>query len=608
MSIFLINHYLSKYNARLGFSPVIMSGKASRTIRWDDPAYSAKSSEDSSSAMNSLSNSSIGAMPAGNLAIKNVPVTAHSNVVTSTSWRELKTRDGRAYYYNSVTQKTVWEMPQEYQEYLEFTQNSKIRRPSGSENEGDSMFWEILKERRVTSKWTWEEALRAIITHPNYKCIPTLQERKASFQRYCEAMRVVEEEEARLQSLAIKEAFKALLASDPQITSDTKWSQVVDKHGRVEAFVAVPSSRERVQLFEEYQSELRRSELENVWAKRKAATNQIQELLKNMNISLDLKRGKFPDWFEIKDKLIGTIPDVDPVEYFLTFEEHCHELLKEFQASRRAEKQAELLKELEYREAFIGLLKELKESEEITPFSTWTSIYPLFKDRSEYKNLISIYLYGSSPIDLFYDLLDKIQETYENDRSKISEYFKTEFMTTESIKLPKQFTSFTQFKETIKTALGLEGVHVKFAFIQLYGPDAMISDRNRINAYKHLLKHLNPPIRMSETWDEVKTRLKGKEEYENVFSEEDREIYFLKFKKWLSKHEDVNEKSEKSDYRDRERSDRDHRDHRDPRDRDHRDYRDSKKSRWDDRKDHSRERSRDYSHETGRDKSRNDRW
>ena len=96
----------------------------SRTIRWDDPAYSAKSSEDSSGAINSLSNSSISsALPAGNLAMKNVPVTAHSTIVTSTSWRELKTRDGRPYYYNSVTQKTVWEMPQEYKEYLEITQN-----------------------------------------------------------------------------------------------------------------------------------------------------------------------------------------------------------------------------------------------------------------------------------------------------------------------------------------------------------------------------------------------------------------------------------------------------------------------------------------------------
>lgn len=561
-----------------------MSGKASRTIRWDDPAYSAKSSDDSSGAINSLSNSSIGSsIPAGNLAIKNVPIAAsHSTIVTSTSWRELKTRDGRAYYYNSVTQKTVWEMPQEYREYLEFMRNSSRRSSGGEIGEGDTIFWEILKERRVTSKWTWEEALRAIITHQNYKCIPTLQERKASFQRYCEAMRVIEEEEARLQSLAIKEAFKALLAADPQITSETKWSQVVDKYARFEAFLAIPSSRERVQLFEEYQSELRRSELENVWARRKAATGQIEELLKNMNLSLDLKRGKLPDWQEIKNKLIGILPDVDPVEYLMTFEEHCQELLKEFQATCRAEKQAEFLKELEYREVFVQFLK----TQEITPFTTWSTIYPLIKDTPEYKNLISIYLYGSSPIDLFYDLLDEIQESYDRSRTKISAYFKTEFMTNEAAKLPKKFSSFTQFKETMKIALNLEGDHVKFAFIQLYGPEAINSDRNRINAYKHLLKHLNPPIKLSESWEQVRDRLRGKEEYENVHSEEDREIYFLKFKKWLNKHdepEDPHSKRESREYRDdyELREYRDDYELREPR----------KKSRWDNR-DSERDRHR----------------
>lgn len=511
-------------------------------------------------------------MPAGNLAIKqggNV-FGASSNSVTSTSWRELRTRDGRAYYYNSVTQQTLWEMPQEYREYLEFIQKGgSSRRSSEAGDAGDSQFWEILKERKVTSKWTWEEALRAIITHPNYKCIPTLQERKASFKRYCDNMRTVEEEEARLQSLAIKESFKALLASDSQITSDTKWSEVVDKHGKNEAFLAVQSSRDRVQLFEEYQSELRRTELESVWKRRKANFERISEILKEMNLTLDLERGRVPDWHAAKDKIIGTLPgDVDPIEYLLAFEEHVQELLKEFQARRRAERQAELLKELEYRDAFNSMLQDLISNEQLTPFSTWSSVYPSFKDRPEYRNLTSIYLYGSSPIDLFYDALDRLQESYGKDRQAIFDYFKREFMTIEPAKLPKKFSSFTQFKDTFKEALNLEGTHVKYAYIELYGPEAVTNDRNRINAYKHLLKHLYPPIKPTESWEDVRTRLRGHEEYEAVDCEEDRELYFLKFKKWLSKHVQEESKSE---------------------------VREVKRSRWDKRGDsEERERERDY--------------
>lgn len=550
--------------------------KPSRTIRWDDPAYSVKSSEDSSSTSASLNYNSVN-LPAGNLAIKTTTGTGSgsSTAVTSTSWRELKTRDGRPYYYNSVTQKTVWDMPQEYREYLEFTQSSGSRRSSAS-SAGDEEFWDVLRERRVTSKWTWEEALRAIITHPNYKCIPTLQERKASFQRYCEAMRSVEEEEAKLQSLALKESFKSLLASDPRITSDTKWSEVVDKHGKSEAFLAIQSGRERVQLFEEYQSILRRTELETVWERRKTAFSQITELLRgSLALSIDLERGKFPDWHSVKDKLIGTIPDAEPIEYLLAFEEYCHELLKEFQASRKAERQAELLKELDLRDEFKKLLQELEDTEQLNPFSTWSSIYPLVKDHSSYRNLVSIYLYGSSPIDMFYDCLDRIQSTYNRDRQLIADYFKNEFMTTEAGRLPKKFSSFTQFKDVLAAALEKDNVNaqsIKYAFMELYGLDAVAQDRQRINAYKHLLKHLSPPIKLSDTWEIVHERLKGREEYEAVGCEEDKEIYFLKFKKWLTKHMDTGS----------EKHARDNVIDIDTRDSDYRTYNsESKRSRWD---------------------------
>ena len=512
---------------------------SNRTIRWDDPAYSVKSSEDSSNTSSALlSNTSI-TLPIGNSIVKPIG-SVPSTVVTSTSWRELKTRDGRAYFYNSVTQKTVWEMPQEYGEYLNFIQKgSATEKTPATNSEGDQVFWEILKERRITSKWTWEEALRAIITHPNYKCIPTLQERKASFQRYCQKMRLIEEEEARLQSLAIKEGFKSLLASDPKITSDTKWSEVVDKYSRAEAFVAVPFSKERVQLFEEYQSELRRTELEIVWARRKESAKKISAALKSMNLSLNLERGKIPDWHVIKDKLIEitAIPDIDPVEYLLVFEEHIQELLIEFQATRRAEKQSELIKEFEYRENFKLLLKRLVESEEITPFSTWSSIYPLLNEKEEYKNITKIYLYGSSPIDLFYEVLDLIQQNYTDCKSKISEFLIKEFKSDKAKSLPRNLNSFTQFKSILKESLGLEGSNVKNVFTEIYGTDAVEQDRLRLNAYKHLLKHRDPPIKLSDQWQDVKETLKGKIEFEEMFSEEDREVYFLKFKKWLVKHE-----------------------------------------------------------------------
>lgn len=522
-----------------------MSNKPSRTIRWDDPAYSNKSSEDSSS-MNSLSNSSVGAsLPVGNSIVKSVSV--GPSAVTSTSWRELKTRDGRAYYYNSVTQKTVWEMPKEYADYLEFTQRGLKGKSVSSDSEGDVVFWDVLRERRVTSKWTWEEALRAIITHSNYKCIPTLQERKASFQRYCEAMRSVEEEEARFESLARKEAFKAMLVSDASVTSDTKWSEAVDKFSRCEAFLAISSSKERVQLFEEYQSELRRSELESVWEQRKANSVQISELLKSMNLCIDVEHGKVPDWSVVKEQIIGRVPGAESMEYLLAFEDHVKELLTELQARRRVERQAELLREVEHREAFKRLLQSLAQQEIITPFSTWSTTLPFFADSREYCELLNDYLYGSCAIDVFYDVLDQVQQLYMQERSRITEHFMCEFKSCDAARLPRKLGSFTQFKDLLSQALQLDGPSVRFAFVELYGPDSLTRDRNAINAYKHLLKHqTDPPVQLHESWKSVRERIKDAEEFKAVVCEEDLELYFMKFKKWLAKHDESQQSPSKA--------------------------------------------------------------
>lgn len=531
-----------------------MSRPTHKTIRWDDPNYSVRSSESSShdtgsvgASGGSLSNTVI-TQTSPSLPIANVLGTVYQGsstgkaqaVVTSTSWRELQTRDGKVYYYNSVTQKTVWDMPQEYRDYLEFARNShkSSGSSSGFNSSTDETFWSILREKKVTSKWKWEEALRAIITHPDYKCIPTLQERKASFQRYCEAVRSVEEEEEKLQKLAIQESFKAMLAADTKITSNTKWTDVVNSHGRQAEFLAVPSNRERVQLFEEYQSELRRTELESVWQRRKAASSQIMFYLKELDLQLDLVRGVVPNWYDYKDRLIGMIEGVDPVEYLIAFEEFVHELEVEFQVKRKAEKEGEMMKEVELKRSYERLLDELEESGKLTALSTWSSTYtPHIKDRLEYRAFVQIYLYGSIPLDIFYDRLDRLQCDYEPIRAKIGAHLIKNYGTCEGSKLPKRLSFFSQFKEEFSAIFPSNLNFIQFAFEELFGSEAIETERTNINNYKHFLKHFYPPIQVHERWSDVKRMLSGKPEFEAV-CEEIGEIYFLKFIKWLSKHEE----------------------------------------------------------------------
>ena len=267
----------------------------SKTIRWDDPSFAARSSK---SLEDSSSNEQL---PVANSIGNLLPQPAKSQAIaTTTSWRELTSRDGRKYYFNAVTQKTVWEMPQEYREYLEFSRGES-KKPAIV---GDEPFWAVLKERQVSSKFSWEEALRAIITHPNYKCIPSLQERKASFARYCEAMQAVELEEKKLQLTAKKEAFQAVLLTDSRIDSRSSWHQIVDWYGESEVFKAIESSRDRLEVFEAVMAQLKEQEAAGLAVRRNSNFVLVSDLLREMNVCLDVKNGTFPDWRQVKPILV----------------------------------------------------------------------------------------------------------------------------------------------------------------------------------------------------------------------------------------------------------------------------------------------------------------
>lgn len=67
------------------------------------------------------------------------------------------------------------------------------------------------------------------------------------------------------------------------------------------------------------------------------------------------------------------------------------------------------------------LLEQLKHSGQINANSTWKSIYPLIESLEPYQNLLGNP--GSSPLDLFWDMLDGLEQQAENDQRKIEKIF-----------------------------------------------------------------------------------------------------------------------------------------------------------------------------------------
>lgn len=80
--------------------------------------------------------------------------------------------------------------------------------------------------------------------------------------------------------------------------------------------------------------------------------------------------------------------------------------------------------------------------------------------------------------------------------------------------------------------------------------------RRAVDALRSRIKHLEPPVRVSDTWDEVKPRLEKYEEYKALETDELRESAFEKVIRRLKEKDEDNDRDRET--RDRDRGRRDH--------------------------------------------------
>lgn len=88
------------------------------------------------------------------------------------------------------------------------------------------------------------------------------------------------------------------------------------------------------------------------------------------------------------------------------------------------------------------LLEDLKAANHIVAGTTWKSIYPLISDDPRFLNLLGVL--GSSPLDLFWDVVDALDFQAEEDQRIVESVLASK-------KSPVvEKTTWEEFEETIK--------------------------------------------------------------------------------------------------------------------------------------------------------------
>ncbi|KAL4782972.1 hypothetical protein BJX76DRAFT_358403 [Aspergillus varians] len=552
-------------------------------------------------------------------------------------WKEYTTEAGRKYWSNSETKQSTWEMPEVYKNAMaqaQAVQPPPIAAPTfvaggvssfssypqtrdrdrdrddydrgyndnrggfgagdisgiatatqepdyASLEEAEGAFMKMLKRHNVQPEWSWEQTMRETIKDPQYRALKDPRDRKAAFEKYAVEVRLQEKDRAKERFAKLRADFNTMLKRHPEIKHYSRWKTIRRIIEGETIFRSTDDENERRQLFEEYILELKKEHVEKEAAVRKAAMDDLVTILK----SLDLE--PYTRWSEAQAVIQSNervqnedkFKSLSKSDILTAFENHIKSLERAFNDARQQQKAAKARKERHAREQFVDLLKELRSKGLIKAGSKWSNIYPSIREDPRYLGILGNS--GSSPLDLFWDVTEEEERSLRGPRNDVLDVLDDKRFEVTSK------TSFEEFNSIVlsdrRTAnIDPEILQVIFQRIQEKAfrrneEEKHAADRHQrraVDALRSRLKRMDPPLRSSDTWDQVKPKLEKYDEYQALESDELREAAFDKVIRRLKEKEEDAERDRESRDRDRDRgSRRDHHHDRDrdrERDRDHR--------------------------------------
>ncbi|KAK9729278.1 U1 snRNP protein [Basidiobolus ranarum] len=519
------------------------------------------------------------------------PVSAPIANSGSTLWKEYTTEDGRKYYHNSATKVTTWEMPAEFKESTEMSASrpspkstsleiaraspvpAKVSTPPTAsktapskpvpiisnisidfktKEEAETAFFKLLKDTGVTSTWSWEQTMRAIISHPIYRSLKTLAERKQTFQKYVQERRKIEEEEYKVRTLKNRGDFLLMLQKHPEITSAIRWRKAAEMLRQDATFQHIRDEKEMRGYYEDYIYEVKKREKDQERIKRKEGMERFAQLLEEIPEITRETRWKdaqsifraSPEFQEIAWEAM------DALDFLAVFEEHIKKLEDEYIDKRKREKEARIRTERKNRDAVRELIDSSIKSGQITARSRWQDFYPLIKDHAFFINMLG--QPGSTPLELFWDAIEILDEKMYQKRKCVNDILKEKNITVTPDDTLDSFIDVLKDHEQVSNIseeemkIIFEQIHKKAVSRQKEEQRKEQKRRRRIaDDFKYFLKHLKPQITTDTKWDEIRSSIEGSEEFNAVESEEERLHIFQKVLDRLKeKEKDRGEESE----------------------------------------------------------------
>lgn len=387
-----------------------------------------------------------------------------------TQWKEYFS-GGRKYYYNTETKVSKWDMPEELKSLLDEVEKEQststavavpgaLPAPQGASlsssptqanntdnsmalalpsqiipatgalptkpnlpddpivphngfsnpEDGERAFNHLLRKAGVDPTWTWDQTMRAIITDPLFRSLATLAERKACWQKYVDNMRAKEQEEREARLAKLRPTLRNMLKGNPNVFHYTTFETADKLFAQHPTWQQGKLGSERKMIFEEYVTELKNREVQEIRAARTRATAKVVTLFKQLDVDVLTKwRTAYNMLLECEqyqqDEELQKLPALD---ILLAFEDYSRVREREYEEQMRRSQVEKTRRERKAREAFRELLQDLTKQGKIHARSKWKDVYPSFSNDHRYLDMLGNP--GSNPLELFWDAVDTFDQ------------------------------------------------------------------------------------------------------------------------------------------------------------------------------------------------------
>ncbi|KAK3160963.1 hypothetical protein QOZ80_1BG0069460 [Eleusine coracana subsp. coracana] len=453
-------------------------------------------------------------------------------------------------------------------------------------------FKSLLESVNVESDWTWDQAMRVIINDKRYGALKTLGERKQAFNEYLNQRKKVEAEEKRFKQRKARDDFLTMLEECKELTSSTRWSKAILMFEEDERFKAVERPREREDLFENYIVELHKKEKAKAAEEQKKHVAEYRAFLESCDfIKANTQWRKVQERLE-DDERCSRLEKIDRLDIF---QEYIRHLEKEEEEQKRIQKEQTRRQERKKRDEFRKMMEEHVADGTITARTRWRDYCTQIKDSHAYLAVASN-TSGSTPKELFEDVMEELEKQYQVDKSQVKEAVK-------SGKIPMT-TSWTL--EEFQTAImnddafkGISTINIKIIYDDQIErlrekEQKEVKKRQRLGENFSDLLYSIKEISASATWDDSKQLFEDSQEFRALDSETYAKELFeecvVHLKERLKEKERLREEEKAKKEKEREEKER----------------KKEKERKEKDRKEKERDREKEREKEKGKDRSRRD--